>query len=1027
MMQSQRFWILLSLCMLPAIFTAYAQSPIRGKVVDSAGEALPGVSVLVRGSMDGATTDTEGRFRLNQVPPGAVLVFRCLGYKNVEQPVGNQTDITVTLQADVSALEEVVVIGYGTQKKATLTGAVSTMDGKELVQSPVANISNSLIGRLPGLVALQPSGEPGYDQSRLKIRGIGTLNEGAESDPLVLVDGVPRNFNEIDPNEVENISILKDASATAVFGVRGANGVILITTRSGKSGKPQISYTANVGLQAPNSLPEMLGSYEYAMLHNEAERNMGRQQVYFSEADLEAYRTGSDPIFRPNTDWYGMVIRDVSSQQQHNFNINGGSQNTRYFVSAGYFSQNGTYQVNDVQQAFSANPKYQRYNFRSNFDIDFNDNFSASLKLAGQTADMNYPGQSAGEIFFRMLRSNPLMNPGIVDGRIIDNVEGLPANTNNPLSFITSSGFRRNFNSTLNANIALSHKLGFITEGLSARGMLAYDHYYHHWVQRNKWTATYNIVRNPANLDEPVFIRNGEDTPFSFSEGWGNNADNGRRRKVYTELALDYARTFGQHRVSGLLLYMREKTHNPFFAYAVPMGYVGTVGRVTYGYADRYLAEFNVGYNGSENFPEDKRYGFFPSFSLGWVVTEEPFMPKDGFVNFLKIRGSYGEVGNDKIGGERFLYLPDVFNYGGGYHFGDVNAGNFQWYGGSQEGKVGNPNVTWERAKKSNLGFELNLAGDMFRIVGDVFQERRDNILSYLGTVPDLVQAPLPPANISSVENRGFEVEVNFNHRINAFNYWVKANYTYAKNTIRHMDEPNRPFDYLRRTGRPVGQFFGLTSDGIYNTQAEIDNSGITSWAWGTPQPGDIRYVDLNGDGIIDEYDRGSMGFSTFPQGVYGLAVGFDYKGFDLSVLFQGTERASFYLSEMAAWPFDTDWGSAQRTHLERWTPERYANGEPITFPRVELSPTPGKHNYTQSDFWLKDGSYMRLKNAEVAYRITGAFLGKLGVRQVRVFANGNNLLTWSSIRHFDPESPSGRGQFYPQMRVYNFGVNVQF
>lgn len=1012
------------LCLLlcsPLFLSVYGQMQVSGKVTDLAGQPLAGVSVLVQGTSDGVTTDTEGNFRLANVSEGATLLFRLLGYKTHQQVHDGQATVHVRMEEDTESLDEVVIIGYGTQKKATLTGAISTMEGKELVQSPVANISNSLVGRLPGLVALQQSGEPGYDQSRLKIRGIGTLNEGAESDPLVLVDGVPRNFNEIDPHEVENISILKDASATAVFGVRGANGVIIITTKSGKSGKPQIGYTSNFGLQAPNSLPQMLDSYEYALLHNEAERNMGRGQVFFSDQDVEAYRNGTDPIFRPNTDWYGMVISKLSSQQQHNFNINGGSQNTRYFVSAGYFSQNGAYQVNEVQRDFSANPKYQRYNFRSNFDMDFNDDFSASLKLAGQVADMNYPGQSAGEIFFRMLRSNPLMNPGIIDGRIIDNVEGLPANTNNPLSFITSNGFQRNFNSTFNANITLSHKLNFITEGLSARGMMAYDHYYQHWTRRNKWTATYNIVRNPSSPSDAVFIRNGEDTPFSFDEGYGRN------RKIYAEFALDYAKGWGDHQVTGLLLYMQEKSHNPSYAYAVPMGYLGTVARATYGYAGRYLAEVNMGYNGSENFPEGKRYGFFPSFSLGWVVSEESFMPSGGFVNFLKVRGSYGEVGNDKIGGERFLYLPDVFHYEGGYHFGDVNSGNFQWYGGSREGKVGNPNVTWERARKSNVGLELAMNNDMFRIVGDVFHERRDNILSYLGTVPDLVQAPLPPANISSVENKGFEVEFNFTHHINAFNYWVKANYTYAKNKILHMDEPSRPFDYMRRTGRPVGQFFGLVSDGIYNTQEEIEQSGITSWAWGAPQPGDIRYKDMNGDGVIDDYDRTAIGFSTFPQGVYGLALGFDFKGFDFSMLFQGTQRASFYLSEMAAWPFDTDWGSAQKIHLERWTPERYANGETITFPRVELSPTPGKHNYTQSDFWMKDGGYLRLKNVEMAYRFSGPFFDKMGVRHVRVFANGNNLLTWSSVRHFDPESPSGRGQFYPQMRVYNFGVNIQF
>jgi TonB-linked SusC/RagA family outer membrane protein len=990
--------------------------PVTGKVVMEDGEALPGVNILVKGTGRGTTTDADGNYSI-MANEGETLVFSFIGYATQEIAVGARSVINVQLLPDAQSLNEIVVVGYGEQKKETVTGAISSVDGKQLVQTPVANISNSLVGRVPGLMAIQQSGEPGYDQSRIKIRGIATLYQGAESDPLVLVDGVPREFNQIDPNEIESINILKDASATAVFGVRGANGVILIKTRSGKSGKTQMSYTANVGFQSPTQLPDLLNSYEYATLYNEARVN-GGGAPYFSPADLELYRNGSDPIFHPDVDWFDKVMRSHAAQQQHNFNISGGTDHTRYFVSLGYFDQQGLYDVNKIQKDFSANPRYKRYNIRSNIDLDFNDNFSGSVKLGGQIADMNYPGLGAGDIFFRILSSNPLMNPGVVDGKVISTVEGLPSSTGNPLQFIISNGYQNNVNSNLNTNISLEHKLDFITTGLKVRGMIAYDHFYSHWTKRNKATVLYSIIKDPDDPTKPVYIRQGSDAPFTFAEGYARN------RKLYTEVALEYTRSFSAHTFSALALYMQEKKFDPGYAYHVPMAYRGTVGRITYNYAERYLAEFNMGYNGSENFPESKRFGFFPAFSLGWAVTEESFFPQNNVLTRLKIRGSYGEVGNDKISDERFLYLPSVFNYGGGYHFGEVGD-NYQWYGGSQEGKIGNPDVTWERAKKINIGIETLFFSDKLGFTVDIFRERRDNILAYLGTVPDLVQANLPPVNLGKVENKGIELDLTFNSNVGMFNYWVKGNYTFARNEIIFKDEPIRAHPWLQETGQAVGQYFGLVNEGFYNTQADLD-AGPTS-SFGPLQLGDIRYKDVDGNGVIDDNDRMPIGYATFPQVVYGASFGFNFKNFDFSILFQGAEKVSTQLGEMAAWAFDTEWRSAQKQHLNRWTQERYEAGETITYPRVELSPTSGKHNYRPSDFWLLDASYIRLKNAEVAYTFKGAFLGKAGIRQVRIFANGSNLVTWSKMKNYDPEAPQGRGQFYPQVRVYNFGVNVQF
>jgi len=1019
-----RWWLIITLLFFFLQTSAHAQGNqsrvIKGTVLsEEDGMTLPGVNVLIKGTVQGTVTDLDGNYSITVPSNDAALVFSFMGYVSIEVAANNRSIVDVNMVTDTQSLDEFVVVGFGEQKKATMTGAVSSVAGKELIQSPVANISNSLVGRLPGLIAVQSSGEPGFDQSSLKIRGIATLNTGSESDPLILVDGVQRSsLNLIDPNEIETLSILKDASATAVFGVRGANGVILITTKTGEKGKPTISYTANYGVQSPNSLPKMLNSFDYASLHNEASIN-SEKTPYFSDESLELYKNGSDPYFHPDVDWFDMVLKDYSSQQQHNFNISGGAENTRYFISLGYFGQNGAYDVEDFTTGYSANPKYERYNLRSNFDIDFNKNFSASVKVGAQFADSNYPGFGATEIFFRLLGSNPLQNPGVIDGKLISGVEGLPS-SGNPLSDIVNTGYQRNFNNTINSNIALKHKLGFVTEGLSARGMAAYDNYYQHAVSRNKQSETYRIIKDPNDSTVPVFIREGLDAPFSFGESYARN------RKVYLEGAIDYARSFGVHNVTGMALYMQERYTAPGQEYNVPRGYQGFVGRVTYNYKEKYLTEFNMGYNGSENFPDGKRYGFFPSFSLGWILTEENFIPKGKVLSFMKIRGSYGEVGNDKIGGARFLYLPSVFYPNrGGYNFGGYGT-NYQWYNGAQEGRVGNPNVTWERAKKFNIGLETGFFEDKLRFNVDVFNENRDNILWYLGTIPALVQANFPPVNIGKVRNHGFELELNFNGNIGEFNYWTKTNYSFAKNNIDYMDEPTRAHPWLQRTGHPVGQNWGLVSDGFYNTTAELEDAPSSAFTT-VLQPGDIRYVDQNTDGVIDQNDEVPIGYSNFPQVVYGLSFGGDYKGFDFSILFQGADKVSTYIGENGAWAFGTDWGNATTSHLERWTPERFEAGLPITYPRVELSPTVGKHNYRPSDFWLQDASYIRLKNVEVAYRLQPVLLSKIGVSSLRVFVNGNNLLTWSDMKNYDPESPSGRGSFYPQMRVYNVGVNVQF
>lgn len=1023
---------------LPVLLTAQSgallqvpvqQWNVQGRVVSAEdGSSLPGASVVLKGTPTGVTTDPNGSYTLS-IPDGeGILQFSLVGFITQEIAVGRRSRIDVALEPDISALDEVVVVGFGIQKKESVTAAISTVTTKELVQTPQANISNMLVGRLPGLIAVQRSGEPGNDQSLLRIRGTGTFTGGA--DPLIMVDGIERpNFNNIDPNEIETLSILKDASATAIYGVRGANGVVLITTKRGASNtKPVFSYSGNVAIQKPTLLPGYLGSYDYARLYNEALQNDAYTtgspyEPRFSEAELELFRTGADPVFYPNINWMKTFLRPHSMQSQHNLNIRGGTERTRYFISAGYFDQQGIYKDTELNPDFSTNARYARYNFRSNLDFRITRQFSADIQLSGQLENTNYPGNSAATIWRDLSWTNSLATPGLIDGKVV-RIEGRVSDVN-PYWTLLSRGYYQEFRSNLNSSVRLNHDLDCITKGLAVHGTVAYDSYYSLGTTRTKDIVYYLAVRDPENPGNALLVPQGEESPLGFSEEMNKN------RRIYVETGLNYSRTFGQHTVTGLLLYNQTKYISPELAFLVPRGYQGLVSRVTYNYNGRYMAEFNMGYNGTENFAEGNRFGFFPAYSLGWTASEEPFFPENNVITFLKIRGAYGEVGNDVLGGERFLYLPSSYGYSGGYHFGTVGQ-NYQLYQGSVENKIGNPDLTWERARKSNIGLEMNLLKDRLSLTGDLFYETRDNILADRGTIPTTVGANLPAYNLGKVRNRGWEGELMYRHRIRAFDYWVKANYTFARNKILFMDEAQKTYDYQNFTGNRVGQFFGLLADGLYNTWDEINDPDrpVSQWDNNRLQPGDIRYVDVNGDGRIDLDDIVPIGYSNMPEKVFGLALGGNVKGFDFSVLFQGAGNVSIQYFGRALWPFVLGQNSAKDHILERWTPERYEQGLPISFPRLSIDPNRGfDHNYQRSIYWTRSASYLRLKNAEVGYTFSKGVLQKLGLSSVRIYANGMNLITWSDASQFDPEAPSADGNTeinaYPQQKVFNIGFNV--
>jgi len=999
------------------------QKEITGKVTDTSGEPLPGATVMVKGTTIGTVTDADGNFILRIPSDAQTLQVSFVGMKTQEIPIAGRTTFNVQLEEESETLEEVVVIGYGVQKKVTVTGSVAAIQTRDLLQSPQANISNALVGRLPGLLAVQRSGEPGKDLSTIRIRGIGTF--AGVQDPLVMIDGIENpNYNTLDPNEIESISILKDASATAVYGVRGANGVVLITTKRGVTGKPTISLSSNIAVSTFPFLRENMNAYEYAYSFNKAlaydSYVTGNYNPPFTDEDIELYRNHTDPIFHPDIDWFDLMLKSYSPQTQHNLNIRGGTEKVKYFFSLGYFYQEGMFNTDVYDGGFDAQIRYNRYNIRSNFDFDITKRLSSSLNISNQIINRRWPNWEI-ERFMEMLSSvNPISTPGVIDNKIITigRTNPIAGSGWNPI-IVFDKGWQRQYANDINISCRLNYKLDFVTPGLLARGTISYQSYNSHNQRYNRNGITYEALRtDDAGV---VFVPSGDMDLFQFSESTYKN------RREYVELGLEYVQTFGDHNVTSLFLYNQSKYYDPNLAFLIPNGYQGLVGRVAYNYQNRYLAEFDFGYNGTENFAPGKRFGFFPAYSLGWVVSEEPFFPENDYITFLKIRGSYGEVGNDKIGGDRFLYRPTAYTYGGNYYFGEVGSSYQSWLA-SSEGKLGNPDLTWERAKKTNIGAELNLFQNKLSITADWFVEKRDNILWNKGTIPSIIGANFPAYNLGKMKNSGYDGEISYNDKIGNFYYFVKANYTYAHNVIEFQDEVYRPYDYQYRTGHRYGQFFGWVADGLFNTWEEVNdvNRPVYMWSNNRVQPGDIRYKDVNGDGRIDNNDQVPIGYSNFPEKIFGLSFGGNFRGLDFSVLFQGATNVSTHPSRRTTQGFYENTG-ASKDLLKSWSIERYEQGLPIVYPRLSVTESP---NYATSTYWLENASYLRLKNMEIGYTLQANALKKVGLSSVRIYINGNNLITWCNLfPGEDPEFPSGSANVepYPVTRIYNLGLNINF
>ncbi|MCM5664042.1 SusC/RagA family TonB-linked outer membrane protein [Galbibacter mesophilus] len=1005
---------------------------ITGTVKDENGVTIPGVNVYEDGNGgNGVMTDMNGNYSIKMKNREGELVFSFIGFAEVKASINGRTEINITLQEQTTDLEEVVVVGYGKQKKVTVTGAISSVSTEELTSSPSSSVANALAGKVTGLSSIQYSGQPGADNANLLIRGVGTLSQG-NSSPLIMVDGVERDFTQIDPEEIDNITILKDASATAVYGIRGANGVILVTTKRGKIGEARISASFNYGIQEPVRLPDFADSYTYATAFNRAQISDGvpEDQVRFTPDVVEAFRTGSDPILFPDIDWMDYLIRSSAPQTRANFNVNGGTERIKYFLSFSHLNQEGMFKTFDTGTGENFN--YERYNYRSNIDIDVTKSTQLSMTLGGRSEIRQEPNvRETQDQFFRFLyRATPFASPGIVDGRyIVDNGEYIPGPEiiDGLRPYYGRGGFVST-NTVYNFDASLTQKLDVITKGLEFSVKGSYNRNARQTKIRNASPDTYTafylkdfddtLPEDDKTLVFPLVSKGGR---LNYNETYGKN------RSWYFEAAFNYNRRFGKHEFSGLLMYNQRSNYYPggSFNY-LPTGYVGTAARVTYNYDRRYLLEANFGYNGSENFAEENRYGLFPAFSFGWVISEEQFMKNNPVIDYFKLRGSYGKVGSDRQGNNRFLYLPDGYGRGDGYSFGiDVPSDQ----PGFVETKLGNPNVTWETAIKQNYGMDIRILNNQLEFNVDYFWDKRRDILTTRNTVPGYVAAVLPAVNIGAVDNSGYELNVTWTQNFTNFNYWINPNISYAKNEIVFMDEVKQEYDYQYRTGGRVGQPFGFVSQGFFskddfNADGTLKD-GFPEYA-GNVQPGDAMYEDINEDGVVNDLDQRAIGFPEYPEYTIGINAGFKYKNFDFRMSWAGAKNTSRMLEGELRVPFGSkdDFGLLSYFAEDTWTPE---TAETARFPRLTFSNKDNNFSKASTIYQL-DASYLRLKTLEMGYNLKSKFIRKAGIKTLRFFFSGYNLLTFDKLDGMvDPESKIGNRPTHPAMKIYNFGVKFNF
>jgi TonB-linked SusC/RagA family outer membrane protein len=996
---------------------------VKGKVIDAeSGEALPGATISVKSTNIGTLSDKDGMFDITVPKSGTVIVVSFLGKKSFERTVNEASTINFALVGDNVSLNEVVVVGYGKQTRKNVSSAVSVIQSDEIKRSPVASLSSSLIGRVTGVIAKQASGEPGNDGSQIYIRGVSTFN--GSTTPLFVIDGIVRSqgdFSQINANEIESVSILKDASSAAIFGVRGANGVVLVTTKRGRLGTMSVNYSFNYSLQSVVSLPKFSDAAEYATLYNEALVNEKKAPRY-TQDEITKFQNGSDPINYPNTDWGGILLGGSSPMSTHNLSISGGNEKARYFVSLSYLDQKGLYST--------LNNK--RYNVRTNVDLQVTKSTQFSIDLSARLEDKIAPPAGSTRIFQEAFRNPPIYPYQFPDGKIAN-----PIPYPNPFAFIQKeAGYAKNQNNVLLSSLQLTQDIPWVP-GLSLKGVLALDKsygYYKTWRDNvTLYAVQPNGSLNPTPYSSP-----------SLDEGYGQYQG--------TELQgqINYVNKIGDHNFSALALFVRKSSQTEFLnasrnTYTTSsldvlnagpslnqnlsggtdgFGLISSAARVNYDYKGRYLIQASIRQDQSENFAPDKRKGYFPAMSLGWIASEEGFIKDLVSVDFLKLRASYGKLGNDQVN-SRFGYYAryDLAGQSGGtaggtpINFGGYAFGN-QYSAGLAPGPLANPNVTWESSTKSDIGIEFSIFKKLFSFEFDYFNERREGILASRNlSVPTSFGASLPTENIGIVDNKGFELTVSHEKTIGKVTYKLGGNITSTSNKIVFADESPNVSDALRRTDRPINGYYGLKANGLFKNQADFDKSPKTAYT--TLGPGDIKYEDINGDGKINDQDRTYLGTNNIPGIIYGITGSVSYKKIQVNILFQGAEQVYQQLNQNAVWSFYNG-GKVTKEWSDRWTP----TNENASLPRVLIN---ADNNQLVSDFWIKDASYLRLKNVEIAYTLSPKVLTNLGMKNLRLTASGQNLMTFTKLLNVDPENTNTQGWNYPQQKVFNFGASVEF
>ncbi|MEY8721238.1 TonB-dependent receptor [Bacteroides stercorirosoris] len=1009
--------LIMSAMFLASTLSVWAQAGnhVTGNVTDVTGEPMTGVSVVEKGTTNGVVTGLDGSFRLN-VKQGAILRFSFIGYKEQEIPAVTNSMMKVVMQEDLEQLEEVVVVGYGTQKRANLTGAVATMDSKQLASMPNTSIANSLAGMLPGLIATNNTGKPGSSAS-ISIRGKSTWGNNSV---LTVVDGIVRDFKDLDANEVENITILKDASAGAIYGARAANGVILVTTKRGMSGKPRFSYNGRVGMTQPTRFPRLMNAYEYASTYNDGLQNMGIKDTdprYFTNEQLASYADGS-----VGTDWWKLCMQDFSFQQAHNLTVNGGTDAVKYFFSLGYTDQEGMFHGSG----------YTRYNFRSNVDATITKYLTISVNVDAYLSKAKARDYSEGKIFDNIIQQRPFLTA-------YNQTTGLPINTTgeHPGEMLKTKGYNNHDYNNFYGTVSFKHELPFVLKGLSVSGLASYRKYYDFQKTFSVPYTTYDFNDNNEVTGTKVNGADGLET--SLKEYFGQS------QEITYNLSLNYAQKFGKHDINVLLLtegfvsnkdnlegyrtkYSSDAIDQLFAGGTDEMSTTGTggedarlgyVGRINYNYAERYLVEVSARYDGSANFPKGKRFGFFPAFSLGWRLSEEEFWKNMNlvFVDQLKLRGSYGLVGNDRVTAfqylDKYTYTTKANAYGAifdGKHQQSILYGTYPNY-----------DITWEKAKVMNLGLDAILWNGKLGVEFDYFRKKTVDILrSRVRSIPGTFGRSLPHENYARVDNQGFELILSHHNRVGKVNYGVRGNVAFANNKAVVLDEAANAAPYERYIGYPLDYRTGLVAMGIFQTEEEVANAPL-QYNDKTVTVGDIRYADLNGDGVVNDYDKTILSYNhETPKLTYGLFLNADWNGFDISALLQGAAKVNVMLKDEAR-NFFTNGGYSNNYAFmtDYWTPEN-RNAE---YPRAWLGAN--SNNNRDSSFWLKEAGYLRLKSLEVGYTVPG--IAKSGIQKLRVYVSGTNLLTWSKLKHFDPEMTEGSGSYYPQQRTFNIGASITF